>query len=354
MRYALVGCGRVSGNHIAAAIDNGLEIVALCDLDAEKAQAQKAQFSLPDSVRIFTDYHEMLRACRPELVAVATYSGTHADIAVDCIEAGCHVIIEKPIALSLADADRIIEAERRMGVKVSANHQNRFNAAVQQMRSAVRTGRFGRILYGTTAIRWSRGDDYYKSADWRGTWAQDGGTLMNQCIHAIDLLRWMLGNDAVEVTGVTVNAMHPCIEAEDMGFALLRFANGAVGMIEGSVNTFGGDWEETLTLFGENGRAKLGGKCVNVVEEWRFADGDDAESKTVAGCGEDPPNVYGFGHKSLYADMIEAIRDDRKPYVSSAAGRRALETVLAIYRSAADGKPVSLPLESGSTLDFKE
>lgn len=354
MRYALIGCGRVSANHIAAAVDNGLEIVALCDLDAEKAEAQKTQFSLPDSIPVYTDYHEMLRDCRPELVAVATYSGTHADIAVDCIEAGCHVIIEKPIALSLADADRIIEAEQRMGVKVSANHQNRFNSAVQQMRSAIRTGRFGKLLYGTTSIRWSRGEDYYKSADWRGTWAQDGGTMMNQCIHAIDLLRWMLGNDATEVSAVTANALHPYIEAEDMGFALVRFANGSVGMIEGSINTFGGDWEETLTIFGENGRAKLGGKCVNVVDEWHFADGDDAESKAVVGCGEDPPNVYGFGHKSLYADMIEAIRDDRRPYVSSSAGRRALETVLAIYRSAADGKPVRLPLENCSTLDFKE
>lgn len=354
MRYALIGCGRVSANHVAAALDNGLEIVALCDLDAKKAEAHKARFSLPDSVRIFTDYHEMLRECRPELAAVATYSGTHADIAVDCIEAGCHVIIEKPIALSLADADRIIEAEQRMGVKVSANHQNRFNAAVQQMRSAIRTGRFGKLLYGTTSIRWTRGEDYYKSADWRGTWAQDGGTMMNQCIHAIDLLRWMMGNEVTEVSAVTKNALHPYIEAEDMGFALVRFANGSVGMIEGSINTFGGDWEETLTIFGENGRAKLGGTCVNIVEEWHFADGDDAESKAVKGCGENPPNVYGFGHKSLYADMIEAIRDDRKPYVSSSAGRRALETVLAIYRSSADGKPVKLPLGDCSTLDFKE
>ena len=354
MRYALIGCGRVSPNHVSAAVDNALEIVALCDLDVKKAEELKARFSLPDSVAIYADYHEMLRDSRPELVAVATYSGTHAGIAVDCIEAGCHVIIEKPIALSLADADRIMEAEQRMGVKVSANHQNRFNTAVQQMRSAVRTGRFGKLLYGTTSIRWTRGEDYYKSADWRGTWAQDGGTLMNQCIHAIDLLRWMLGNDVTEVSGVTTNALHPYIEAEDMGFALLRFQNGAVGMIEGSINTFGGDWEETLTLFGEKGRAKLGGKCVNVVDEWQFADGNDAESKLVENCGENPPNVYGFGHKSLYADMIEAIRDDRKPYVSSAAGRRALETVLAIYRSAADGKPVKLPLENCSTLDFKE
>ena len=353
MRYALIGCGRVSPNHIAAALDNGLEIVALCDLEIEKAAALRAQYALPDSLPLFEDYHEMLRVCQPELVAVATFSGTHASIAVDCIEAGCHVIIEKPIALSLADADRIIEAEKRMGVKVCANHQNRFNAAVQQMRAARRAGRFGKILYGSTAIRWSRGEDYYRSADWRGTWAQDGGTLMNQCIHAIDLLRWMLGNDVTEVIGMTDNLLHPYIEGEDFGLALLRCANGSYGVIEGSVNTFGGDWEETLTLFGEKGMAKLGGTCVNRVDAWRFADGDAAESQEVENCGENPPNVYGFGHKSLYADMISAIRDDRKPYVDSAAGRRALETVLAIYRSAADGKPVKLPLPDCASTDFE-
>ena len=353
MRYALIGCGRVSANHIAAALDSGLEIVALCDLEIEKAEALRDKHALPDSIPLFTDYHEMLRVSRPELVAVATYSGTHADIAVDCIEAGCHVIIEKPIALSLADADRIIEAEKRMGVKVSANHQNRFNTAVQQMRSARRAGRFGKLLYGSTAIRWSRGEDYYRSANWRGTWAQDGGTLMNQCIHAIDLLRWMLGNEVTEVIGMTDNLLHPYIEGEDFGLALLRFANGSYGVIEGSVNTYGGDWEETLTIFGEKGMAKLGGKCVNRIDAWRFSDGDAVESQELEGCGEEPPNVYGFGHKSLYADMISAILDDRKPYVSSAAGRRALETVLAIYRSAADGKPVTLPLGDCAATDFE-
>ena len=353
MRYALIGCGRVSPNHIGAAIENGLQIVALCDLEIEKAAALRDRFALPDTVQIFSDYHEMLRVCQPELCAVATFSGTHADIAVDCIEHGCHTIIEKPIALSLSDADRILAAERKMGVKVCANHQNRFNTAVQQIRAAVREGRFGRLLYGTTAIRWARDEDYYRSADWRGTWAQDGGTLMNQCIHAIDLLRWMLGDEVTEVVGMTENALHPYIEAEDMGLALLRFKNGAYGIIEGSVNTFGGDLEETLTIFGEKGLAKAGGMCVNRIEQWRFSDDDETQKKASEACGENPPNVYGFGHKSIYADMLSAIRDDRKPYVDSAAGRRALETVLAIYRSAADGKPVSLPLADCGTMDFK-
>lgn len=352
MRYALIGCGRVSPNHISSAIENRMEIVALCDLDCEKAKQRKQDFSLSDDVQVYADYKEMLKKEKPELVAIATSSGAHADIAVDCIHAGCHVIIEKPIALSLADADRILAAEREMHVKVCVNHQNRFNTAIQQMRNALLAGRFGKLLYGTTSIRWHRDENYYKSGDWRGTWAQDGGTLMNQCIHAIDLLRWMLGDEITEVTGITDNVLHPYIEAEDIGFALLKCKNGSYGMIDGTITTYGGDLEETLSLFGEKGLAKAGGKCVNKIDEWRFSDGSDTESHIQKTCGENPPNVYGFGHKSIYADMLEAIQDDRPPYVDSSAGRRALETVLAIYLSAAEGKPVKLPLESCSTMDF--
>ena len=352
MRYALIGCGRVSGNHVAAAVDNQLEIVALCDVVPSKAQGRKDEFSLPDSTRVYADYHEMLRVEQPQLVAIATTSGAHAQIAVDCIEAGCHVIIEKPIALSLSDADRILEAARRRRVKVCANHQNRFNTAVQQTRNAYLAGRFGKILYATTSIHWFRGAAYYESDDWRGTWAQDGGALMNQCIHAIDLLRWMLGDELTEVVGITDNRMHPYIEAEDMGIALVRAANGSYGLIDGTVNTFGGDYDETLTLFGEKGFVKIGGTCVNQIDAWRFADGSDTQSAVQAACREIVPNVYGFGHKSLYADMLSAIRDDRAPYVDGEAGKRALETVLAIYRSAADGKAVRLPMADCAATDF--
>ena len=213
MRYALIGCGRVSVNHLSAAEDNGLEIVALCDIVRERAEARKREFSLPEQTRIYTDYREMLQKEQPQLVAIATSSGSHADIAVDCIEAGCHVIVEKPIALSLADADRILAAQKRRNVKVCANHQNRFNAAVHQTRNAYLAGRFGKLLYATTSIHWRRDADYYGSDEWRGTWAQDGGVLMNQGIHAIDLLRWMLGDDLTTVVGMTDNLRHPYIEA---------------------------------------------------------------------------------------------------------------------------------------------
>ncbi len=343
MRYALIGCGRVSPSHIAAAIKNGLEIAAFCDIDVEKAKEKAAELPNGDKIRCYSDYCEMLAVEKPELTAIATFSGTHADIAVDCINSGSNVIIEKPIALSIADADRVIAAQQAKGVTVCANHQNRFNDSVQHTRRALLAGRFGKLYYGTTSIRWSRGEDYYRSADWRGTWAQDGGALMNQCIHAIDLLRWMMGDEVTEVVGMTDRMKHPYIECEDFGTALLRFKNGS----------YGSDYEETLTLFGEKGYAKLGGTCVNKIDDWHFDDGDETESRLETAVGENPPNVYGFGHVSLYTDVIDAIKTFRKPYIDAQAGKRALETVLAIYKSSAEGRPIKLPMDGCSTLDFK-
>ena len=193
MKYALIGCGRISPNHIEAAKNNGLDFVAMCDV-LPQAMAEKAEkFNLTD-VRRYTDYKEMLTQEQPELVAIATESGEHAHIALDCIEAGCNVIIEKPIALSIQDANAIIVAAKEKGVLVCANHQNRFNKSVQYIRKAMEEGRFGKLFHGTAHIRWNRNQDYYTQAPWRGTWAQDGGALMNQCIHNIDLLRWMMGD----------------------------------------------------------------------------------------------------------------------------------------------------------------
>lgn len=352
MKYALVGCGRVSPNHISAAVENGLEIIALCDIDIDKAKSAAAELPRGNDVRFYDDHRQMLEVEKPELTAIATFSGTHADIAVDCINAGSNVIIEKPIALSIADADRIIKAEEDSGLIVCANHQNRFNGPVQHMRKALLAGKFGKLFYGTASVRWSRGEEYYKSADWRGTWEQDGGTLMNQCIHAIDLLRWMMGGEITEVVGFTENMMHPYIECEDFGTAILRFKNGSYGIIDGTVNTYGGDYEETLSVFGEKGFAKLGGTCINKVDDWVFE--DESEREPAADVDEHPPSVYGFGHKSLYTDVIKSIVTGKKPYVDSQAGKKALEAVLAIYKSAADKKPVKLPLESCSTLDFKD
>ena len=220
------------------------------------------------------------------------------------------------------------------------------------MRSAVEEGRFGRMMHGTAHIRWNRDKGYYDQAPWRGTWAQDGGALMNQCIHNIDLLRWMMGDGVSEVMAYTDQLKHPYLEAEDLGLALVKFSNGAYGIIEGTTNIFPKNLEETLYLFGETGTVKAGGHSVNILEEWRFADGQDDPEEVKATYHENPPNIYGFGHTPLYADMIEAIRQDRAPYVDGKSGKRALELVLAIYKSAAEGRPVKLPMERCSTMDF--
>ena len=238
MRYALIGCGRISPNHIAAAKNNGLEIVAICDIDTVCMADKALKFKLGSEVKQYTDYIEMAEKESPELVAICTESGKHAQIALDCIERGINCIIEKPIALSMKDADAIISASIKHHVKVSACHQNRFNKSVQIIREAIEMNRFGRLFYGTAHIRWCRNHEYYDRAAWRGTWAQDGGALMNQCIHNIDLLRWMLGSEIEEVVGMTDKLNHNYIEAEDLGIALVKFKNGSYGIVEGTTDIY--------------------------------------------------------------------------------------------------------------------
>ena len=351
MKYALIGCGRISPNHIEAAKNNQLEFAAMCDIVPEVMQEKSERFAL-ETVRKYTDYKELLAKEKPELVAIATESGKHAAIALDCIAAGSNVIIEKPIALSIADADAIINAGKEAGVVVCANHQNRFNKSVQYIRKALEAGRFGKLLHGAAHGRWNRGKGYYDQAPWRGTWAQDGGCLMNQCIHNIDLLRWMMGDEVEEVMAYTDQLEHPYLEAEDLGMALVKFSNGAYGLIEGTTNVYPKNLEETLYIFGEKGTVKAGGTSDNIIEEWHFGDNLDDPDVVKATYGENPPNVYGFGHTPLYADVIDAIRTGRKPYIDGEAGKRALELILAIYKSAAERRPVKLPLKECATMDF--
>lgn len=354
LKYALIGCGRISPNHIAAAIENELDIVALCDIDEGKIDEKMGMFNLSPTIKKYTNYQELLEQENVDLIAICTESGNHGQIALDCIDAGVNLIIEKPIALSLEEADAIIAKSKEKNVKVSACHQNRFNKSIQKIREAVEQERFGRLLHGTAHIRWNRGEQYYKQAPWRGTWEQDGGALMNQCIHNIDLLRWMMGEDITEVYGMIDNLAHPFIEAEDLGLALIKFANGSYGIIEGTTNVFPQNLEETLYLFGEKGTVKAGGKSVNLIEEWQFADQLDDPKEVKETYKENPPSVYGFGHNPLYKDVIDAIQNDREPYVTAEDGRKALELVLAIYKSSLEGKSVKLPLVKCSTLDFKD
>lgn len=354
MKYALIGCGRISTNHIKAAVSNHLEIAAVCDIVPEHMEALLAKHGLEKdtSIRRYTDYKQMLAEVAPELVGISTESGKHAQIALDCIHAGCNVIIEKPIALSLQDADAIIAAGKEKGVKVCACHQNRFNISIQHIRKAVEQGRFGKMSHGCVHVRWNRNQDYYTQAPWRGTWAQDGGSLMNQSIHGIDLLRWMMGDEIEEVFAYTAQQFHNYLECEDVGLGVVKFKNGAIGTIEGTTNVFPKNLEETLYLFGEKGTIKAGGKSTNTLEVWQFADHKPEDDDLSKGFEEETSNVYGNGHTSVYADVIDAIEHDREPYICAEAGRRALELVLAIYKSAAEGRPVKLPMKECSTTEF--
>ncbi len=354
MNYALIGCGRIAGNHITAALDNGLNIVAVCDIVKEKALDIVDRFSLDESyeTKCYTDYKKLIDENKLDLVAVATDSDKHAAIALYAIEHGINVIIEKPIAMSIDDADRIIEEMKKHRVKVCANHQNRFNIAIQQLKNAIDDGRLGKLSHGAIAVRWSRDERYYGQADWRGKWASDGGTLMNQCIHGIDLLRWLFGDDIREVYGALERRFHEsCMEAEDVGMAVVRFQSGAVATVEGTVNAYKDDLEETLYVFGERGNVKIGGSCANKIELWQLHDKTTDDNNS--GFCEQTKNVYGNGHTSLYFDMIHAIEEDREPYVDAYAGKRALELVLAIYKSQKEGCPVTLPLGKFTTSDMQ-
>lgn len=353
MKYALIGCGRISPNHIAAAKNNKLEIVALVDTEEKNAIDKINKFGLQDSgIPVYTDYHEMLEKEKPELVAIATESGKHAGIALDCLDYGCNLIIEKPIALSIADADAIIAKGKEKGVKVCACHQNRFNKSIQAIRDAIEKERFGKLFYGTAHIRWARNREYYDQAKWRGTWEQDGGALMNQCIHNIDLLRWMMGDEVDTVYGMTARLNHPYIEAEDFGSALIRFKNGSYGIVEGTTDVYPQNLEETLYIFGEKGTVKAGGKSVNKIEEWKFPDCPEDSELVKEQNSEEPPDIYGFGHTKLYRNVVAAIEEGEQLLVDAEAGKRALELVLAIYQSSATGQPVKLPLENCATEDF--
>lgn len=354
MKFALIGCGRIAKNHIQAALDNHLDIVALCDLVPHHINSllERCALNKHDYIAHYTDHKEMLAQQSPDIVAIATESGCHAEIAMDCMRAGCHVIVEKPMALSLADAQAMIRLSQLSNRLLSVCHQNRFNQAIQHIYHAVQQDRFGKLSHGSIHVRWNRNRDYYRQAPWRGTWAHDGGVLMNQCIHGIDLLCWLMADSVQQVFAYTANRAHPYIECEDVGLAVLRFANGAVASIEGTSNVYPHNLEESLYLFGEKGTVKAGGTSTNTIEVWKFADARDDDNELVAGFSENVQNIYGNGHVALYSDVIEAIRENRQPFIDGHAGYHALELVLAIYQSAATGTPSMLPLTSCSTMDF--
>ena len=351
MKYALIGCGMISPNHIKAALENDLEIVALCDLVDDNRN--KALELIPEEQRaevtLYENHLEMLDKEKPELVAIALGSGLKRRLSVDCMKAGANVIVEKPIALSLDDADVMIKTAEECGVKLIVNHQLRFGKTVRALKAESQTGKFGKLLHGTVQVRRNRNKAYFDAGKWRGTWANDGGTLMNQCIHYTDLLQWIMRSDVDEVFAYTDRMTHAYIEAEDLGLAVLKFKNGAYATIEGTVNTYPKNLSDSMAVFGETGTVSLRGKELDDVEAWDFAEGPQNRDEAI--------NYFdiedmGAGHAPLYKYAVSVINGQDDDICPATDSRKALELILAIYRSAAEGKPVKLPLEKCATTDF--
>ena len=324
LKFAILGCGRISTKHVEALIDNKdeAELVAVYDIIEELAVDKKNQYESViegANVKVYTDYNEFLKDKNIDVVTIATISGYHAQQAIDCLNHDKHVLIEKPMALTLEDADKIIKLGKEKNKKVCVSHQNRFIPAVQKLKRAIDEGRFGKLIHGTARTLWNRNDEYYKQASWRGTKALDGGTLMNQCIHNIDLLLWMMGGEVERLYSETDTFIRN-IETEDFGAILMRFKNGAVGIVEGSVCVYPKNLEESLSIFGEKGTVVIkNGK----IATWVFEDERDYDNFEY-----DESNL---GHTPLYKDLIDAISSDREPLVNGEEGKKAIEIILKAY-----------------------
>lgn len=353
-RYAIIGMSRISIQHVEAAKMAGLTLGAVCDLDLSHADKILDSSTLNDeeksNINRYDDFIKMIESEDLDFVSITTDSGSHAKIALVCIGKGMNIIIEKPIALSLKDADLIIEKAEEMGVYVSVSHQNRFNPAVLKLKKSIENGDFGKLFHGCAHTRWNRDKNYFMEADWRGTWEADGGSLFNQCIHNIDILRWVLGSEIEEVFAYTDRLNHPYIETDDLGLGLLKMKNGAYGLIEGTINVYPKNLEETLFVFGEKGTAKLCGPSISKVAEWKVL--NQEEQETIEVFSKLEKKICGIKHYPVYKNFLNALKGKEDIFIDAKAGRDAIEVVFAIYLSSKLKKPVKLPLKDISVKDF--
>jgi UDP-N-acetyl-2-amino-2-deoxyglucuronate dehydrogenase len=337
VRFGLIGCGRIAPRHaqsLAALRD--AQLVAVADCIAPRAERFAGEHGATVAV---TDYRRLIDRPEIDVITICTPSGLHAEMAIAALQAGKDVIVEKPIALSLDDADRMIATARGTGRKLCVVLQNRYNPPMQALRRAVDDGRFGRLLLGNATVRWFRPQEYYEDG-WHGTWRMDGGALMNQSIHHIDALQWLMG-DVENVFAYTATLAHR-MEAEDGGVAVLRFRNGALGSIEGSTITYPENLEGSVAVFGERGSVKVGGTALNRRVFWKLDGELEHERELLTRESIDPPGVYGQSHLAVITDMIDALRQNRAPRTDGPEARRSLAIVLAIYESARTGSPVAV------------
>jgi UDP-N-acetyl-2-amino-2-deoxyglucuronate dehydrogenase len=337
LKFVLIGCGRIAKRHaelLGLGQITGASLAAVVDIDAARAKATADRFGVPH----FTDYHAMMEAISPDVIVVLTESGNHAKDVNALAPYGKHIIVEKPMALRLEDADAMVDACKAAGARLFVVKQNRFNVPVVKLREALEAGRFGRLVMGTVRVRWSRDQSYYNQDAWRGTWALDGGVLANQASHHVDLLEWMMGPvDTVFARGSTALVD---IEAEDTAIALLKFESGALGVIEATTAVRPKDIEGSISILGERGTVEIGGFAVNQMKVWNFAEPVPDDAEVMTKYSVNPPNVYGFGHQAYYEHVVASLTAGVPPLVDGTAGRRSLELISAIYESIETGREV--------------
>ena len=339
LKFALVGCGRIAKRHSELLGENQIEgasLVAVCDVALEKAERIATKYAVP----AYSDMHEMMVTESIDVVVVLTESGMHAPHVVQLATYGAHIVVEKPMALTLEDADAMIESCDKAGIRLFVVKQNRFNVPVIQLRKALDEGRFGKLIMGTIRVRWCRTQAYYDQDPWRGTWAMDGGVITNQASHHIDLLEWMMG-DVESVFAKSETALVD-IEAEDTAVVILRFRNGALGVIEATTAIRPKDLEGSISILGETGSVEIGGFAVNEMKTWNFSEHRDGDDEVLEKYSVNPTNVYGFGHQAYYEHVIDCLKNDSAQLVDGLQGRRSLELISAIYESIETGREVTL------------
>lgn len=338
LKFALLGCGRIARKHVDALRKvDGAALVAVCDVDAKRAKALAEPLGIP----YFVDAHDMLDTVRDiDVVNVLTPTGYHAQHTILCASRGKHVVVEKPMALRLEDADDMILACDRAGVRLFVVKQNRYNLPVQRLRRVLESGRFGKLVMGTVRVRWCRRQEYYDQDEWRGTWELDGGVLANQASHHVDLLMWMLG-DVQAVYAKTATRLVD-VETEDTAAVVLQFTNGALGIIEATTATRPVDLEGSLSILGERGTVVIGGFAVNELVTWKFEDKTPEDDTVIAESRTMPDNVYGFGHQAFIENVLRTIRGQGAALVDGLEGRKSIEVINAIYESVHTGHEVTL------------
>lgn len=340
MRFALVGCGRIATNHFAAMkqMGNRCTLVDVCDVDASALQTAVSA----TGARGHGSLDEMLARTDADCVVVTTPSGLHPSQVIEIARSGRHVMTEKPMATRWRDGLAMVEACDRAGVYLFVVKQNRRNATLQLLKKAVTERRFGRIYAVAVNVFWTRPQNYYDSAKWRGTWEFDGGAFMNQASHYIDLLDWLIG--PVESVMAYTATLARDIEVEDTGVAAIKWRSGALGTLNVTMLTYPKNYEGSITILGENGSVKVGGVAVNEIQLWEFAD-KRPEDEKIKDASYETTSVYGFGHPLYYDNVIKTLCGEAQPETDGREGLKSLELLIALYQSARDGRRVGLPLE---------